>query len=86
MQAYYYIVEIYVRGQLKTIIEMEKLSRVSRFVLDSEQYRTGKFYDCRVDIHLAYVSSNQRVGMEQFTCKDTDAVTRLALGGKNGKN
>jgi hypothetical protein len=81
MNSYYYIVEIYVRGQLKTLIEMEDLARVARFVTDTEKHRAEKFYDCRVDIHLAYVSNPQRVGLEQFTCTDTDAVTRLALGG-----
>ena len=79
MNSEYFIIEIYVRGQLKTIIEKDTMREVSQFLVRVEPYEVTSHNDCRVDIHKAYVSSKQRVGLIQFMCRDTDMVTRLAL-------
>jgi len=80
MNSTYFVIEIYKRGQLQTIVEMEKLSRVARFTLDTEQYRVNTHYECKVCINLAYVCGKQMIGLEQFTADSMDDVKRLALG------
>ena len=79
LQAYYFVVEIYHRGKLNTIVEMEKLSRVAAFLLKSEKNHVQSHYDCTVTINLAYVSNKQMYCLDRFHAVDMDEIKRLAL-------
>ena len=80
MNSTYFVIEIYKRGQLQTVVEKEKMSSVARFVLDTEKHRVKTHYECKVCINLAYVCGKQMIGLEQFTADNMEDVKRLALG------
>ncbi len=79
LKSYYFVIEIYRRGQLNTIVEMEKLSRVASFLLKSEKNHVKTHYDCTVTVNLAYVSSKQIHCLDRFNAVDMDEIKRLAL-------
>lgn len=79
LKSYYFVIEIYRRGQLNTIVEMEKLSRVAAFLLKSEKNHVPSHYDCTVTVNLAYVSSKQMHCLDRFHAVDMDEIKRLAL-------
>jgi len=79
LKSYYFVIEIYRRGKLNTIVEMEKLSRVAGFLLKSEKNHVESHYDCTVTINITYVSSNQMICLDRFKAVDMDEIKRLAL-------
>lgn len=79
LQSYYFVIEIYRRGKLDIIIEMDKLSRVAAFLMKTEKNQVEKHYDCTVVINLSYVSDKQLYCLDRFNSVDTDEIKRLAL-------
>lgn len=78
MNAYYYVIEIYVRGQLHLIVEKDDFTQISKFVEKTKVHRVDKFYDCKVSIAIAQ-KCGQRTGIDNFTARCTDFIKQAAM-------
>lgn len=82
LNSYYFTVTCYKRGAMQWIVEMEDLSRVAIFLIDSESYRTKKSAECEIRIEKDYVScSNASVLLEKFKADNIDELRLLAMEG-----
>lgn len=81
MNSRYYAIYINKRGKLQTVVEIEKFSRLARFVTETEQYRVNTHNECEVKITARSVCSKDELPLEEFKAANMDQVRRLALGG-----
>lgn len=83
MPSYYFTILCYKRGRLEWVVEMEKLSRVVRFVLNSEAHRAKSHHECEIHIQKDYVSApGASVDLEIFKAYNPKALMRIALEAK----
>lgn len=78
MNAYYYVIEIYVKGQLHLIVEKDDFTQISEFTEKTKAHRVDKFYDCKVCILVAQ-TCGQRTGIDNFTARCTDFIKLTAM-------
>jgi len=78
MNTYYYIIEIYVKGQLHLIVEKDDFTQITEFVEKTKAHRCDKFYDCKVSILVAQ-KCGQRTGIDNFSARCTDFIKLMAM-------
>ena len=78
MNAYYYVIEIYVKGKLHLIVEKEDFTQISEFTEKTKAHRADKYYDCKVCVLVAQ-KCGQRTGIDNFTACCTDFIKQTAM-------
>ena len=86
MQSYYFTIICYKRGAMEWVVEMEKLTRVAQFLIQTEKYRPksiGKSRrkgDCEIHVIKDWVSiPNASQTIDTFRASDSQAMKRVAL-------
>lgn len=78
MKAYYYVIEVYVKGQLHSIVEKDDFTQISEFTEKTKAHRVDKYYDCKVCILVAQ-KCGQRARIDTFTARCTDFIKQTAM-------
>ena len=78
MNAYYYIIEIYVKGQLHLIVEKDDFTQISEFTEKTKAHRCEKYYDCTVSIMVAQ-KCGSKTGIDNFKARCTDFIKQTAM-------
>ena len=86
MQAFYFRIVAYQRRQIKWVVEFSDLSRVAKFLLDTESHRVKSHSDCSICVFKSLVGfggTSSDVLLEIFDADLCETLRQKALKIKN---
>ena len=78
MNAYYYIIEIYVRGVLHLVVEKDEFTQLTEFTEKTKPHRVEKYHDCEVKLYKAS-TCNTKTQIDNFKARCTDFIKLTAM-------